>query len=409
MHQRDADVGRAGIATLGVGPRHIGAGEDAQSRLGPEALGCGLAVADVQPQKEPARRCREAEAIAQQALRDGEALAIALAPRRDMALLAPQRGRGGQRREGRRAAAEIHQLGHPLDQPPVAGDEAGAQARCCRTLGEGMQHDQIVEAALGHLQRAGRGLAAVDLGIAFVEGDGEAVLAAQLHPAGEIVARGHGPLRVGGRADIGQSRAGQRRLIHELGLGQEAVGRRRRQEDGLRACHRRGPGIDMIEGARHQHGGPQALALPFRHGGQRQMEQRFPRPGAGHDVLVRVEEALGQMISALQPIAHGAAEIRRAGGLRIARPLGLLALQDLGQEIRRRRLGLAHRKSQHRPAGCHALQQGIQPGEGVELQQRIEPVGHGAHSVVIPTARRHSHRRPIDSAGGATARRRDRT
>ena len=126
------------------------------------------------------------------------------------------------------------------------------------------------------------------------------------------------------------------------------------------------------------------------------MEQGLARAGAGHDVLIRVEEALGQAISALQPIAHGPAEIRRAGGLRIARPLGLVALQDLGQEIGRGGLGLAHGEGQGRPAGCHALQQGVQPGEGMELQQRIEPVGHGAHSVVIPTAHRHSHRRPIE-------------
>ena len=52
MHQSDADIGRAGIAALGIGPRHIGAGKDAQARLGPEALGGGLAVADVQPQEE---------------------------------------------------------------------------------------------------------------------------------------------------------------------------------------------------------------------------------------------------------------------------------------------------------------------------------------------------------------------
>jgi hypothetical protein len=123
----------------------------------------------------------------------------------------------------------------------------------------------------------------------------------------------------------------------------------------------------------------------------------------------RVEKALGQAISAPQPIAHGRAEIRRAGGLRIARPLGLVALQDLGQEIGGAACGSPTEKARGGPPGVTPSSRAFSRVKGMEFQQRIEPVGHGAQSVVIPTARRHSHRRPIDSAGGATARRRDRT
>src|SRR6185437_4739391 len=59
MDQRHANIAPARILA-GAGARDIGAGQRAHPRLAPQRLGCRLAVADIEPQEEPAGRPVEA-------------------------------------------------------------------------------------------------------------------------------------------------------------------------------------------------------------------------------------------------------------------------------------------------------------------------------------------------------------
>src|SRR6266446_5667661 len=219
-----------------------------------------------------------------------------------------------------------------------------------------MEDHQIVEAALGHLERARRRAPAIDLRIAFVHGERVVVPARVLQPAPEIVGRGDGALGIGGRADIGQCRAAQRLGRNQLRLRQESVLPIGGQKDGFGPRDGGGTSVDVIKGIGHGHGGAGALALPLRHDGQRQVEQCFLAAGAGQDLMIAVDEPRGKPKSRSQPIHRRCPKIRRAEGLGIARPLGLVLLQHLGEEGGGCRLRLAHRQGKDRPARPHVLE-----------------------------------------------------
>src|ERR1700732_1009032 len=67
VDERDADIALARILAAGRA-RDIGAGQRAPAALAPQRLGRPLAVADIEPQKEPAGRAIEAEAPAERRL-----------------------------------------------------------------------------------------------------------------------------------------------------------------------------------------------------------------------------------------------------------------------------------------------------------------------------------------------------
>ena len=106
IDQGDADVGLSGIIARTVGFAHIGAGDDPHPGLAPQLHRRRLAVADVEPEEEAAVGLAEAEAVAQQALGDGEVLPVVGAVGLDMALLAPQTRSGGEDRQRHAGAAD---------------------------------------------------------------------------------------------------------------------------------------------------------------------------------------------------------------------------------------------------------------------------------------------------------------
>ena len=95
MNEGNPDIGVSGVAGGIAGAfldAHIGAGEDPDPVFPPQRLGEGGAVADVEPEVEAARRDAKALVVAEQAPRDGEALAIERAVILDMLFVAPGGG-----------------------------------------------------------------------------------------------------------------------------------------------------------------------------------------------------------------------------------------------------------------------------------------------------------------------------
>ena len=214
-----------------------------------------------------------------------------------------------------------------------------------------MEHDDVVEIAAEPrtgLQAADRRRAVVDLGVALVERHHEIVAARQFDPALEIIERGDGALRVGGRADIGQGRALQHAWRQPVDVRQEAGVRAGRHEDRFGPGNRGRTGVDVVEGIGDENRRPLA-ACPFGHRRQGDHEQPFTRSRHRQQLLVGIDHAGRQMVAPLQPVGCRRAKIRRALGQRVFRPLRRFPHEYLAEHRRRRHLRLADGEQQRLP------------------------------------------------------------
>ena len=107
MDDREADIPAARIVPAIGRPRGIAAGQHPDRRVAPQPHGRRLAVADIEPQKEPAVGPVKPEAAGERGLGDVEFAAVARAVFLDMRLVAPQRRRRRLDRQRHLAAAIV--------------------------------------------------------------------------------------------------------------------------------------------------------------------------------------------------------------------------------------------------------------------------------------------------------------
>ena len=163
-----------------------------------------------------------------------------------------RRHRGRHRRPMVRA---VQQKG--LDQRRVAGDVARAQPRAVRALGQAAERDKAREAVASERRAAasapsgGCGLVAIDLGIAFVGGDHEAVAVRQIEQRPPLVLRRDAAGGIVRRADVDELRARPNRVADTRPSRRETV--RRKAVDALRRGSReqRRAFVDLIERIRN--------------------------------------------------------------------------------------------------------------------------------------------------------------
>src|SRR5436305_7256600 len=183
MDDRQTNIFLAGIDPAIRRPRRVAAGQHANRRLPPQPKRRLFAVADIEPQKEPAIRPVETIAAAEHRFGDIEFAAVEGAVLLDMGLIGPQCGRRCLDRQRHLTAAIAAQMREVTDQPRIAGDKARAQPGGARPLRQGVEDRDIVEKAVhpgteggAGLERAGRRRTIVDLGVALVDREHKIVL-----------------------------------------------------------------------------------------------------------------------------------------------------------------------------------------------------------------------------------------
>ena len=195
-------------------------------------------------------------------------------------------------RQGR--PGERAQLADSCNPLHPARHKARAQSRQVRAFGQRMEGEDPLGVGphLGsYLQDADRRRVTPDLGIAFIRKDQEIVLLRQRQQIGPIVPAGHGALRVGRRADIGNRGAVQGLGVEAREIGQKAGLGGGVDIDGVSRNRQRRHGIDLIEGVRHQH---DRLLASLLLGAQRDggVEQPFPRAVQRHDPIFGHRDAI---------------------------------------------------------------------------------------------------------------------
>ncbi|MGY4599698.1 hypothetical protein ACVWXL_007444 [Bradyrhizobium sp. GM22.5] len=281
----------------------------------------------------------------------------------DMRLVAVSNGRDMLQRDRHLRRRDVAQFEEHADEFFVAGGEADAQARQVRALGQRLERDHAGEIRASAFERAAGRFAGVDLRIALVAEDHEAVAVGELLQANEIIARGHRSLRVGGRGQIERHRARQRRLVDGVEIGQEAVLGGGRQVDRLASSGAGAGAIDRIERVRHQDrglAGTRADIARSRDGGE---EQPLAAAIEDENLALGIERSR-QLETRRQPGARGQAE--RVGALvrGVTAEIGDVLGQYRADEIRHRMLRLADGKRNQRLAGLMRCQQLVQPDEG---------------------------------------------
>src|SRR4051794_4085354 len=183
MHDRDADVARARIVAARGGSRRIAARQHADGRFTPKTQRRCLAVADIEPEEEPALRPVKPESAGERGIGNVEFASVAGAVLLDMRLVAPQCRRRGLDRQRHLTAAIIAQVLEMSDQGWIAGDEPGAQPGRARPLRERMKYDDVVEQAVLPWSKRRAGFErprwrrpVPDLGVTFVDREHEIVL-----------------------------------------------------------------------------------------------------------------------------------------------------------------------------------------------------------------------------------------
>ena len=236
-----------------------------------------------------------------------------------------------------------------LDERGIAGDEARAHAGRIRALRQaGERHQSLVRASelARSLQSAERRFAAVDLRVAFVRCDNEAMAIGELEKRPPVVQLHDLAARIGGRAGVDKLHAlpALRRSVDRGGAGQKG-----------RAF------IDLIEGVGAHHLG---AARRVEHGlgeGEERLAGTVDRQDLGLGIRRRDAIATGK------PRGDGLAQLGRAGGQRI----GGKAVERLGERVldqaRSRMLWLADLQVDRR----EVRRRRVAANEGAQLLERI--------------------------------------
>ncbi|MDT4837012.1 hypothetical protein FQZ97_707320 [compost metagenome] len=319
-----------------------------------------------------------------------------------MGFVAPGHPAGGLhgRAHGTTVVGAVEQEG--LDQRRVAGHEAAAQAGHVAALGERGERDQVLEVGPAELHRgfqaAQRGLVAeVDLAVALVGGDHEAVAVGQREKLLPFVQRHHRARGIARRADEHELGAGPDGLGHAVPVDGEVARGHAGHVVRLGAREQRRALVDLIERVgRHHH--RLGAGAGVDHGlGER--EQGLARAVDRQHLGGRVER---QAVAAMQPMGEGGAQFQLAGGGRVGGKGAEAGAQGVLDEGRRGVLGLADAQADGGEfgGGRDAREQLLQPLERVRLQ-------FGKQGIHAPDYRRRAGRParpvplgPLSKAGG---------
>jgi hypothetical protein len=171
----------------------------------------------------------------------------------------------------------------------VAGGKAHAHAGQVRAFRQRLERHDIDEVRSGAFQRAARRLPCVDFRIALVAQDHETILVGEFLQADEVVARGDGALRIGGRGDEHRDGPGQRRVIERIEIGQKSVGERGRQVDRFATGGAGARAIGRIKRVGHQDRGPALARANISGGGDRREKQPFAAAAQHQDFSLGID------------------------------------------------------------------------------------------------------------------------
>ncbi len=231
-----------------------------------------------------------------------------------------------------------------------------------------MEHQRVVEPSVGgvdgreHLQRAGRWCVVVELGIALVEDDEKIVATRGLDRPPHLDRCDHAPVRIRGRAQVENRRAGPGVLVHECEVEREfrksAMGEIAR----LRAHHDGRRPVGLVERVLHYCKRRSAR----RTGRDRRGEvQALATARDRRDLRIGIDPAARGRIAALEIALRRAAELGRADRRRVAIPQMGVRRDGLGEQWRGRILRLAHGHADRRQSriGCDVREQLVQPAK----------------------------------------------
>src|SRR5208337_1340798 len=267
---------------------------------------------DIEPKKEASRRLIISRHCTELFRRRLEFLAIERAAFFHMSLVPPKRRRGilnGQRHLRRRDIAVFQIV---LKEGGIARDEARPQTRRVGPLGERIERENALEPAEArrNLKNAGRGRLPVDLGIAFVRKNIEAVLVCEPDKLLEISLRSHDALGICGRGQINGCGAVEESGLERVEGGEKPRVCARGQEDGFDPGRERGRIIGLIEWIWHQHSGT-ARALA-RNCDRQRRDEPLPCSAKRQNVPVRVRNSRWQTVTAFEPCRDGAPKLWNA-------------------------------------------------------------------------------------------------
>ena len=273
---------------------------------------------------------------------------------------------------------------------PVADDEADAQARQVRALGERLEEDHVLEASPAASSAAGRRHLGVDLGIALVAEQQEAVAARERGQPLEIAAIGHRALRIGRCREEHGDGAREQRGIERIEIGKKSALPGRRHVDDLAVGRVRSRRIGRVERVRHQDRRPPGAIRDMAPRSDRAEKQALARAVEHQHLTVGIGHA-GELVAPRRPFRRGATKLRRAFIARIAPEILDVGGDHLPDEIGHRVLGLADPEVDRRLAGRDA---GVELGEAHERGARVDDTSARQREPAFGAVHGHLHTRP---------------
>ena len=371
-HQRDAHVALAGVDAGGLAGEEA-AGQDGHIIFSLQPAGeLGVGDGRACPQVEARVGAFDFQPGGEQRGDAGKLLAVQAAVFQHVSFVVPRRHRSGLHRRTHRATVVGAVAQEVLQHRRIAGDEAGAHARHVGTLGQAGEHHDVAEIAapqlLRSLQGAERrgGLVEVDLRIALVGGDHEAVAVGQFEELAPLLQGQYAAGGIARRTHEHQLHVAPHGFRQAVEVGSEAVaGSGVVEEHRFGTAKQGGPFIDLVEGVGRHHLCARLAAIEHALG---EGEQRLARTVDRQHLAGCIDRRQG--VAAHQPAGDGLAQRLRALRGGVGGHAAEIVGECLQDEGRGGVLRLADRQADRlQPGGrFDALEEGAQFFERVGMQ-----------------------------------------
>jgi len=253
-----------------------------------------------------------------------------------------------------------------LEQRRIAGDRTGAQPGRVRSLGQAVEDHQPRKTGpaqlLRGLERTKRRPVAIDLRIALVRRDDEAMAIRPVEQRTPLVERQHPAGRVGGRTHVDQLRASPLAGAEGIEVQREARGVRLVEKERFGAGQNRRAFIDLVERIRRDDCRRRARRIDHR---LPERKQRLASAVHRQHLRARIER---HVIAPLEPSGDGVTEGVASRGRRIHRQPVEVCMQRAPDQVRRRVLRLADRQPDRRAGRRQTGQQRAEFLEWVRLK-----------------------------------------
>ena len=271
----------------------------------------------------------------------------------------------------------------PMTKPMRKPRQVGA-------LGERLEQNHVLEGVTGRFERACRLRLGVDLRIALVAEQEEAVAARERGQPLEIGAVGDRALRIGRRREEHRDGARKQRGIERVEIGKKSALPGRRHVDDLAVGRVGACRIGRVERVRHQDRRPPGAVRDVALRGDRAEKQAFARAVEHEHLAVGIGDA-GEAVAPRRPFRRRAAKLRGAFVARIAAELLDVGGDHGADEIGHRVLGLADAEIDRRLAGCDA---GNELGKAHERGARVDDTSAREREPAFGAVHGHLHTRP---------------